>query len=317
MGSIAFAFNDAIHAVPILLVFFAVISRIAPAVIRIQQHVLVIKSNIGYSESTLEILDSMQTVSHNSRIERIASAKSHVSGSIGKISCEKMTFKYPGNLGATPTVNSFTFEFTKGRSYAITGPSGSGKSTLVNMIIGLIPPDSGEVSIFGVSPNKLIASHPGTIGVVPQQIFLIDGTLRENIVLDSSRFTVDDEEVIRILNLVKLDTWFESLEEGLETRISNLNSLLSGGQVQRLGIARSLITNPEILILDESTSALDQQTEFDINKMLFELSPRLTILAIAHRPTTLQLFEEIIYMEQGSLRMSGNFAQIAHLLKAV
>lgn len=313
MGSIAFAFNDAIHAVPILLVFFAVVSRIAPAVIRIQQQVLIIKSNLGYSQSTLAILDSMQGIAPISRMHK----NSGISGSLTKISCEKMTFKYPGNSSDHQTVNSFSFEFTKGKSYAITGPSGSGKSTLINMIIGLIPPDSGGVTIFGSPPNELLASYPGAIGIVPQQIFLIDGTLRENIVLDSSRITVDDEEVIRVLNLVKLGSWFASLQDGLETRISNLNSLLSGGQVQRLGIARSLITHPEILILDESTSALDQQTEFDINKMLFELNPKLTILAIAHRPTTLQLFEEIIYMENGRLRASGNFAEIEHLLKVV
>jgi ATP-binding cassette subfamily C protein len=133
--------------------------------------------------------------------------------------------------------------------------------------------------------------------------------------LDASRISATDEEIIRLLNLVKLVPWFSNLEAGLDTTMSSLNSKLSGGQVQRLGIARSLITNPEILILDESTSALDQQTEYEINQMLLELRPKITILAIAHRPTTLQLFENLIYMDKGRLIVSGDYSMIEPLIK--
>jgi ABC-type multidrug transport system fused ATPase/permease subunit len=314
MGFIAFTFNDAIQAVPILLVFFAVISRMAPAVIRIQQYILVIKSNIGYSNTTLEVLDSIQKSAQNSSTQIKPSPSIDGSRDIEKIVCEQVSFKYSGSSNS-PTVENFSFEFVKGKNYAITGPSGSGKSTLINMIIGLIPPDSGQISIFGMNPIDLISARPGKVGFVPQQIFIIDGTLRENIVLDAIKIQASDEEVIRILNTVKLGSWFSNLEDGLNTKVSSLNSKLSGGQVQRLGIARSLITNPEILILDESTSALDQKTEHEINQMLFELRPKITILAIAHRPTTLQLFDNLLYMDKGRLLATGNFPMIEPLLK--
>ena len=183
------------------------------------------------------------------------------------------------------------------------------------MLLGLIPPDSGQISIFGMNPIDLISTRPGKVGFVPQHIFIVDGTLRENIVLDATKIPTRDEEIIQILDLVKLGSWFSNLEDGLDTKISNINSKLSGGQVQRLGIARSLVTKPEILILDESTSALDQQTEHEINQMLFELRPKITIVAIAHRPTTLQLFENLIYMDNGGLRAAGDFPMIEPLLK--
>ena len=314
MGFIAFTFNDAISAVPILLVFFAVISRIAPAVIRIQQYVIVIKSNIGYSHTTLEVLETVQKSAKSLSRPIKASSSIRAESESAKIICEQLSFKYPGS-SSNPTVENFSFEFTKGKSYAITGPSGSGKSTIINMIIGLIPPDSGRTSIFGMSPIELITTRPGKIGFVPQQIFIVDGTVRDNIVLDSTKVVVGDEEIFRVLDIVKLGSWVSNLEDGLDAKISNLDSKLSGGQLQRLGIARSLITNPEILILDESTSSLDQHTEYEINKMLFELRPELTILAIAHRPTTLQLFENLIYMDKGKILASGNFPTIEPLLR--
>jgi ABC-type multidrug transport system fused ATPase/permease subunit len=262
----------------------------------------------------LDVLDSIQKSVKKLPTLSEPSSSIDVVNSTNKIICEHVSFKYPGS-SYNPTVKNFSFEFIKGKNYAITGPSGSGKSTLINMMIGLIPPDSGKISIFGMSPNDLISARPGKVGFVPQHIFIVDGTLRENIVLDPSKIPADDEEIIQIMDLVKLGPWFSNLEDGLDTQISNLNSKLSGGQVQRLGIARSLITNPEILILDESTSALDQQTEFEINQMLLELSPKITILAIAHRPTTLQLFENLIYMDKGSLVVSGDYSLIEPLIK--
>jgi len=202
----------------------------------------------------------------------------------------------------------------EGKYVAIVGPSGSGKTTLVDLILGILRPSSGNVLIGGVPPWDLISTQPGLIAYVPQDVMIINGTVRDNIAMgyNSDQFSdADFEDAIKLSQLTHL---IDSLPDGLDSVLADKGSNLSGGQRQRIGIARALFTKPKILILDEATSSLDGSTEAGISDSLYSLRGEITVIVIAHRLSSIMNADEIIYIESGKILASGDFDQLRKLV---
>jgi ABC-type multidrug transport system fused ATPase/permease subunit len=162
----------------------------------------------------------------------------------------------------------------------------------------------------GQAPKVIAEACPGLIGYVPQNSFLINGTLKENVLLGLDKTKYLDEDVLKALSLANLTTYSDSLINKLDTIIGDSGQQLSGGQIQRLGIARALITKPRLLVLDEATSALDAQTEAAISNMLVQLREKTTVIVIAHRLATIRHIPRIIYIDQGRVLADGTFDEV-------
>ena len=215
-----------------------------------------------------------------------------------------VTFTYPGAL--TPALNQVELTVARGTTVGFIGGSGAGKSTLVNVLLGLLPPDSGRVEVDGAD----IAQHPRSwqrnIGYVPQTIFLTDDSLRRNIALGIPPDRIDEASVLRAVSAAQLEEFVGSLPEGLATSVGERGVRVSGGQLQRIGIARALYHNPSVLVLDEATSSLDTLTERGVMHAVLALHGQKTIIIVAHRVSTLQDCDRIFRLEGGRLVAQGD-----------
>ena len=204
------------------------------------------------------------------------------------------------------TIKKINLKISTGKLVAIVGKSGAGKSTLIDLLLGSNTFDSGEIYISGVGPQEAVEKWTGAIGYVPQNVKLIDSTLRANILLGFTSADVSDKNLLDLLTLLGLDQ-LVSRKNGLDTLVSHFGGGLSGGQVQRIGLARALISNPRLLILDEATSALDAETESVINNLLNELHGKVTIIIVAHRLSTVKNADCLYWMDNGEIVSSGTF----------
>jgi ABC-type multidrug transport system fused ATPase/permease subunit len=305
-----FLLKDATHAVGMLSIFLAASSRMSPAVLRVQQSFLVLKGSMGAAKPTLELLESVeatQPVRKSSIISRFDHPVSNLD-----ILVKDTTFSYPDAPKAV--IEKLDLHITHGMYLAIVGPSGSGKTTLVDLILGILEPQKGEVTIGGKKPIQFINDQPGMIAYVPQDVVIINGSIRENISMgfESSDFTDSDFE--RPIQLSQLKDLINELPLGLDSDLGDNGSNLSGGQRQRIGIARALFTNPRIIILDEATSSLDGSTEASISESLLLLRGEITVIIIAHRLSSIMKADEILYIESGKVIASGDFNKLRTLV---
>jgi ABC-type multidrug transport system fused ATPase/permease subunit len=192
---------------------------------------------------------------------------------------------------------------------AIVGPTGSGKSTLIDLMLGVLSPTSGNIRIFGISPEKVPESHI-RVGYVPQRVYLTDGSIIENICFGESPDEWDESKVWTVLDKVLLKDFVHNLPQGLRTGVGESGSKLSGGQRQRIGIARALYLNPDLLVLDEATSALDAISESEITKTLERVEGELTTVVIAHRLSTVLNADKIVYLHKGQIQGIGTFDEL-------
>ena len=225
----------------------------------------------------------------------------------GDITFTDVDFRY--NKEDPKILDNFSLHIPSGQSVALVGGSGSGKSTLINLIIGFIMPDSGSVTIDGVSTKDMnltrLRKH---LAVVTQNTVLSTGTLYQNLVYGSPYVTrAKVESTVREVGLGEL---IDSLPDGLDTVVTESGSNLSGGQKQRISIARALLRDPAIMILDEPTSALDSENELRIKEILKKIQGRCTIIMIAHRLTMVENFDNIIVLEKGEIAEQGTYAQL-------
>ena len=196
--------------------------------------------------------------------------------------------------------NDAFFTIPKGEFVGIIGPSGAGKTTFVDIMLGLLQPTTGKILCDGVDINKNIRSWQANLAYVPQDIYLIDGTVKENIALGLKTEDIDDALIDKVLHMAELYDFVNALPQGMETFVGERGVKLSGGQRQRIGIARALYQQPEVLILDEATSALDNETEKSITDTILKLKGQITIIAIAHRVSTLEQCDFKIKFENGT-----------------
>lgn len=301
-----FAIYDAPTAVATLFVFLAAGSRLGPAILRLQQNFIQIKGATGAAQPTLLLADSLSTTGYLSKTEK-ALTREHTNF-VSIVEMNQVSFTYPGST--VPAIQNIRLNVKSGQSLAIVGPSGSGKTTLVDILLGLLNPDTGEVLISNLSPNRAIETWTGAIAYVPQNVAIINGTVRENITLGYPVGTDSDEFVEKALRLAQLADVIGKMPEGLDTNVGERGSKLSGGQRQRLGIARALFTNPQLLVLDEATSNLDGLTESEVSEAISSLHGLVTVILIAHRLSTVRTADQVMYLSEGKIIAKGSFDQV-------
>ena len=219
-----------------------------------------------------------------------------------------VSFRYPGaDVEALADVD---LELSPGDTVALVGPSGAGKSTLIDVLMGLHPPTTGELLVDGRPMGELRAAWQRGIGLVPQDIFLLDATIAENLAFGDRPEDVDQARLDEVVRLAQLGDLVAELPAGLQTVVGERGVRLSGGQRQRLGIARALYRRPRLLVLDEATSALDSVTEAKITGTLRALRGRLTIITIAHRLSTVRDADRLVLMAEGRVVDEGPFEQL-------
>lgn len=214
-----------------------------------------------------------------------------------KIVIEGIEFYYPSNHKTI--LHKVSFTIPKGKFIGIVGPSGAGKTTFVDILLGLMEPTGGSITVDGVDIFGNIRGWQAKLAYVPQSIYLIDGTIKENIALGVAENEIDDELINKVLHMAELYEFVYSQPDNINTNVGERGVKLSGGQRQRIGIARALYQQPEALILDEATSALDNETEKSITDTILKLKGKITIIAIAHRTSTLEQCDFKVKFENG------------------
>ena len=225
-----------------------------------------------------------------------------------KIEMRDVSFSYENSQ--TLALKSVSLEILKNTTVGFVGSSGAGKSTTVDIILGLLFPSLGEVLVDGVDIRGHLQSWQRKIGYIPQMIYLCDDTIKSNIAFGVAPEDIEEEKVWQALRLAQLEDFVRSLPLGLNTVIGERGIRLSGGQRQRISIARALYHDPEVLVMDEATAALDNETERDFMAALDGLSGGKTIIVIAHRLTTVQSCDKIFFLKEGQLVADGKYNEL-------
>jgi ABC-type multidrug transport system fused ATPase/permease subunit len=225
---------------------------------------------------------------------------------------EQVTFRYPTRQ--QPAIDGVSLHVRAGESFGIVGPTGSGKSTLLDVILGMLEPDSGALFVDDLPLAERRDAWQRSIGYVPQDVYLIDDTLRTNVALGWYGGEIDEESVIEAISLAGLDEVVAGLPAGVETVLGERGVRLSGGQRQRVGLARALYTSPGVLVLDEATSNLDQATERRIVDTLAALQRRVTMIVVTHRTASVRQCDRLLYLENGIVRVAGTFDEVQALV---
>ena len=298
LGFVIVIFTLIFTGVPInqslpILGFFAVASfRMMPSVYRILNYI----QRVKFTKKPLENLYE-QLINLTEKEEKIINKKEEVNfNNVLKINGLK--FSYTGN---ETVIEKLNLEIKKGSSIGIFGESGSGKSTLINIITGLLEPQEGKI----YSDNKSIFSNINSwrknIGYVPQTVFLSDDTLKKNIVFGIEDEKINEKKLELCITNAELKKFINNLQNGLDTFVGESGSKISGGQLQRVGIARALYNDPKILIFDESTSSLDVSTEKEIMKNIYKFKENKTLMIISHKLDLLKNCDEVYELKNKKL----------------
>jgi ATP-binding cassette, subfamily B, bacterial PglK len=280
---------------PILALFAAATFRLIPSLSRIVHAFSIIryyKPAISVVYDDLRALEAQRGPEPSAAEERVRFERA--------IELRNVSYAYPG---AEPVLRDLSLTIPKGRSVALAGPSGAGKTTVADLIIGLLQPTSGEVTIDGRRLDGRVASWQRQIGYVPQHIYLSDDTVRRNVAFGVADDRIDDARVWSVLAQAQLAELVESFPDGLDARVGERGARLSGGQRQRLGIARALYHGPELLVMDEATSALDDETEAAVTAAIERLRGTMTLVVIAHRASTVAKCDLTVTLQELSSRL--------------
>jgi ABC-type multidrug transport system fused ATPase/permease subunit len=307
IAGIQFATQTASHAIAVLAIFLAASTRIAPAVLRVQQGLLQIRGSIALATPTLELIDSLGMPEVLNKFTDAEIDFDH-NGFEAKIRIQNVSFTYPNS--ATKVLDDISLEIQPGLVVAIVGSSGAGKTTLVDIILGILSPDIGNVRISGFSPSAAIKKWPGSIGYVPQDVTIINGTVAENVAMGYKKFDTLKEKILESLEVAQLDNFIKDLPLGIDSEVGDRGTKFSGGQRQRLGIARAMFTKPLLIVLDEATSSLDGETEAIVSESIQALKGKTTVLMIAHRLSTVRQADTVIYLQDGKILAQGNFEEV-------
>jgi len=289
IGAIALFGIAGFRLVPALTGFQAVITRTVTAA----PYVDAVITDIGRSEAYLRSQEHL--------------GKRPLPAAPRLLRFDGVAFTYPG--ASVPAVAGVTIDVPMGTTVGIAGSSGAGKSTLVDLLLGLITPTGGSLSLDGEPLEEVLAAWRSHVGYVPQEVTLFDGTIAQNIALTWS----DDVDLARAEQAARRAQLWDVIEQrdgGLQSRVGERGLTLSGGQRQRLGIARALYSDPLVLVLDEATSALDTKTEADVAEAIRSLQGEVTVIAVAHRLSTIRAFDQILFMREGRVEASGTFDEV-------
>lgn len=284
-------------AIPTLGVFIAAGFRLMPPVGRLMSSQTGMRSSAAAAEIVCRELDRLDSARGSAGGGHESSPMVDLAGR--PLVFQDVSFTHAGTN--EPVLRDVTFSIAPGESVALVGPSGAGKTTVVDLALGLHAPTNGSISIGGLDLATVLPSWRARIGYVPQDVFLFDSSIRENIALGVPPEAVDEERLRSAVFGAQLQAVVDGLEHGLATEVGERGGRLSGGQRQRVGIARALYRCPRFLILDEATSALDVRTEAQLLDALARLDDDLSVLAVTHRATTLYSFDRILRLEEGRL----------------
>ena len=306
IGAAQFFLQDAAHAIATLAIFLAAGTRIAPAVLRLQQGTVLIKTALGSAAPTLDLIDALGssplTVNTDDKVDVLHE------GFVSEISVKDVSLTYPDK--SVPAIASVSLEIPAGTSIAFVGPSGAGKTTMIDILLGVLIPDSGSVLVSGLPPLLAVAKWPGAVSYVPQDVVIAAGTIRENIALGYPIAEATDELISEALKIANLEEFVASLPDGIDTQVGERGARISGGQRQRLGIARAMFTRPHLLVLDEATSSLDGETEASISEAIDAMRGSTTVVIIAHRLSTVRNADKVVYLSDGKVLATGSFEEV-------
>ena len=283
------------NLLPVIGLFAVASFRLLPSVSKIIQS----ENNIRFGYPSLKLLsEEFKNIKKKETIV-YQESKNNKPLDFENLNLSKVTFKYPKSK--TNVLENINLEIKKGDKIAIVGESGSGKSSFIDIVSGLIEPSSGEIKLNGKKINLNNKNWFDIISYVPQFTFLTDDTIIRNIAFGIKDKDIDTSKIKKILSVVELNDFVKDSNKGLETMIGEQGTRISGGQKQRLGIARALYTNFQILFLDESTSALDLETENKIFENLSNYLKNKTLIMVSHRPSILSNFKKIFATNKGNL----------------
>ncbi len=321
LGAYQFLTTDWGTAAATIALFLAAGSRVIPSLLRLQGAGITIRNASVMSQPTFLMFDQLEG---SSRLEKdsvastvdLAEEADRIHGRIlggypnfdARVVVDDISLTFSD--ATTPVLNRISFTVEPGESLALVGSTGAGKSTLADIVLGVLTPDLGVVTIGGLSPREAVMANAGAISYVPQNVALIAGSIRQNVALGLPEALVDDDLVWEALRRAHLDHYLTGEREGIGTQIGERGFKISGGQRQRLGIARALYTRPKILVLDEATSALDSETEQAITQTLGELEGAVTTITIAHRLVTVKNADQLLFLDKGHVKARGTFEQV-------
>lgn len=301
MCAVIFAQTNATRGTATLALFIVAGFRILPSITRVMGAITTIR--VGKRGVDLVLADFGEL-----------SAPSPDGAAVGRLTMNRglrvqhLEFRYPE--AKVPALRGVSFELPVGRSLAIVGASGAGKTTLVDLILGLYRPSGGEILVDG---SDIVADREAwqrCIGLVPQEVYLLDDTIAANITFGEPKDAFEPGRLAEAVSRAQLDDLIADLPEGLDTVIGERGVRLSGGQRQRIGIARALYVKPQLLALDEATSALDNETERRITDTIDSLHGELTMIVVAHRLSTVRRCDQLIFMADGQIESIGTFEEV-------
>ena len=290
--------TDPTRIAPVLGLLTAVSFRFVPSTNRL----IVATNRLRVVRPAIDsIYNEVQSSSDRVKLVHLGEFKS-------QIEMHNLSFSYPNTI--TPSLQNTNVVVRKGETVGFIGPSGAGKSTLVDVILGLLPPTSGELLIDGIDMYKNNLEWQSTIGYVAQSIYLIDDTIRRNVAFGIAEHEIDDVALERALRSAQLWAFVDGLPEKTQTIVGERGVRVSGGQRQRIGIARALYHEPQVLVLDEATSSLDIETETEVMSAIRALHGFKTILIVAHRLSTVQHCDRVYKIEDATIVGEGTLEEL-------
>lgn len=283
--------------------------RLTAAILPLQAALLTISSILPSANKAYEILSNYSAISNENESGKIGARLRRVellTQPLGVI-FEKVSFKYANS--EVPAINQASFQINPGEQVALIGPSGAGKSTIADLMCGVLTPSNGTVEVLqqNTSPNP---ESGNSVSYVPQKPGVVSGTVADNVALGYGPGEFDETRIWDALESANLKQVIEALPNGIFTDLGNYQDGLSGGQIQRLGLARAIYSKPGLLVMDEATSALDAESEAEIAKALNQMRGKVTVVLIAHRLNTVQHADNVFLIDQGKVLDQGTFKEL-------
>lgn len=300
--------GDIVKSATTIGVFLSGGFRLTASLLPLQNSLLTIKSLIPSASTAQDILRNQEKEIVSPRSLQNEKNYSGIGGPIG-VEFRDVSFSYPDT--SHPAVQEVSLTVEPGTQVALMGPSGAGKSTIADLLCQVLTPNSGSIKRISLSEiNQSVKIINRSVSYVPQKPGLVSGTIAQNVALAEDQNEVDRKGVEEAMKLAHLSELLSELPDGIDTHLGKLQDGLSGGQMQRLGLARALYSKPGLLVMDEATSALDADSEAEIQKALDEMRGRVTVVLIAHRLNTIQHADKVFLIEDGRVKDSGTFKEL-------
>lgn len=290
----------------------AVVTVTAAAMFRLKQAAAKLTNAVNKiseaSPSLTPLLNDLDTLAEPADSDIVPTSRNDKNVPFAEVLFEKAGFSFPGQ--DTPVLSGIDLGFRHGQHLAIVGPTGSGKSTLIGLILGLLSPTSGRILVDGQDLKGHEAGWRAGIGYVPQSVYVLQGTIAQNVAFGIDAGDIDEDRVRAVLRAAQLARAVDAMPGGIDAPTGEHGANLSGGQRQRLGIARALYHAPQVLILDEATSALDRSTQESVLAALADLPGKPTIISVTHQMETLRHSDTVVFLKDRRIHMKGRYEEL-------